>query len=59
MEIGHCSVSEAGFLEAHKLDGEKVKNPESLVRLHRLHADVKEGFMEEVTLELGLEGQEA
>lgn len=35
-----------------------LKNPESLVRLRGLHADVKEGFMEEVTLELGLEGQE-
>lgn len=35
------------------------KNPGSLVRLRGLHEDVKEGFMEEVTLELGLEGQEA
>lgn len=34
------------------------KKAKSLVRLHGLHRDVKEGFMEGVTLALGLEGQE-
>ena len=59
MEIGHCSVSETGLLEAHRLDRETEcnKNPKRQARLHALYGDIQEGFTEGVTLELGLVGQ--